>query len=315
MFYSEDSLNLSFKEELKLLWMLICFAVPVAITALSEMAIYDVGTLVIGVFMLSTDVGFYNAADPISRIPLVVSLSISTVLLPATAEAYVLKNQKLLQEYVVDCLRYCILTVIPMCVIISMFSIPLIQLLFGNVYTPGSGVLSILVIGMSFYSVYMISSSILQGTGNPRLPMYILLGGTVLNIALNAVFVKMMGIIGAAIATTITTGILMSVIMILVIKTTKISIPWKNILLVLICNLILMAVCFVIPKTLFGLILGIVIGSSIYIVSLIMLKVLTKRDITFFSQYMNKIPILKKYAPKIVEYIEKKELIYKMEEE
>ncbi len=311
MFYSEDSLDLSLKEELKLLWMLICFAVPVAITALSEMAIYDVGTLVIGVFMLSTDVGFYNAADPISRIPLVISLSISTVLLPATAEAYVLKNQKLLQEYVVDCLRYCILTVIPMCVIISMFSMPLIQLLFGGVYTPGSGVLSILVIGMSFYSIYMISSSILQGTGNPRLPMYILLGGTVINIALNAVFVKMMGIIGAAIATTITTCILMVIIMLLVIRTTKISIPWKNILLVLICNLILMVVCYVIPKTIIGLIIGIIIGSSIYIVSLIRLKVLTKRDIIFFSQYMNRVPILKKYTPKIVKYIEEKELIYK----
>ena len=314
MFYSEDSLDLSLKEELELLWMLICFAVPVAITALSEMAIYDVGTLVIGVFMLSTDVGFYNAADPISRIPLVISLSISTVLLPATAEAYVLKNQKLLQEYVVDCLRYCILTVIPMCVIISMFSMPIIQLLFGEVYTPGSGVLCILVIGMSFYSIYMISSSILQGTGNPKLPMYILLFGTVLNIVLNAFFVQMMGIIGAAIATTITTGILMITIMLFVIKTTKISIPWKNILLVLICNLILMAVCYVIPKTLIGLVIGIIIGSSLYIVSLIMLKVLTKRDIDFFSQYMNKIPILKKYTPKLVKYIEEKGLICELEE-
>ena len=283
MFYSEDSLDLSLREELNLLWMLICFAVPVAITALSEMAIYDVGTLVIGIFMLSTDVGFYNAADPIS-------------------------------EYVVDCLRYCILTVIPMCVVISMFSIPIIQLLFGNVYTPGSGVLSILVIGMSFYSVYMISSSILQGTGNPRLPMYILLVGTVVNIALNAVFVNLMGIIGAAIATTITTGILMIVIMLFVIRTTKISIPWKNILLVLACNLILMAVCYLIPKTLIGLIIGIIIGSLIYIVSLIRLKVLTKRDISFFSQYMNKIPIIKKYTPKIVKYIENKGLLYKMDD-
>lgn len=315
MFYSEDSLDLSLKEELNLLWMLICFAVPVAITALSEMAIYDVGTLVIGVFMLSRDVGFYNAADPISRIPLVVSLSISTVLLPATAEAHVLKNQKLLQENVVDCLRYCLLTVIPMCVIISMFSVPLIQLLFGNVYTPGSGVLSILVIGMSFYSVYMISSSILQGTGNPRLPMYVLLLGTAVNIVLNAFFVNIMGIIGAAIATTITTGILMIIIMILIIRTTKISLPWKNILLVLLCNLILMVVCYLIPKTLIGLIMGVIIGSSIYLVSLIRLKVLTKRDIDFFSQYMDKIPVLKKYTSKIVEYIEKKELLYKIEEE
>jgi len=235
-------------------------------------------------------------------------------LLPATAEAYVLRNQKLLQEYVVDCLRYCILTVIPMCVIISMFSMPLIHLLFGKVYTPGSGVLSILVIGMSFYSVYMISSSILQGTGNPRLPMYILLLGTVMNIVLNVVFVKLMGIIGAAIATTITTCILMIIIMLFVIRTTKISIPWKNILLVLICNLILMMVCYIIPKTLTGLIIGIIIGSSIYILSLIRLKVLTKRDINFFSQYKNKIPILKKYTPKIVAYIEKNELIYKIDE-
>lgn len=161
----------------------------------------------------------------------------------------------------------------------------------------------------------MISSSILQGTGNPRWPMYILLGGTVINIVLNAVFVKIMGIIGAAIATTITTGILMIIIMLLVIKTTKISIPWKNILLVLICNLILMVVCYLIPKTLIGLIIGIIIGSSIYIVSLIMLKVLTKRDIDFFSQYMNKIPILKKYTPKLVKYIEEKGLISKIEEQ
>ena len=144
--------------------------------------------------------------------------------------------------------------------------------------------------------------------------MYILLLGTVINIVLNAVFVKIMGIIGAAIATTITTCILMIIIMLLVIKTTKISIPWKNILLVLICNLILMVVCYVIPKTLMGLFIGVIIGSSIYIVSLIRLKVLTKNDITFFSQYMNKIPILKKYTPKLVKYIEKNELIYKMEE-
>lgn len=160
----------------------------------------------------------------------------------------------------------------------------------------------------------MISSSILQGTGNPRLPMYILLLGTAVNIALNTVFVNIMGIIGAAIATTITTGILMIVIMLFVIRTTKISIPWKNILLVLICNLILMVVCYLIPKTLIGLIIGVIIGSAIYIVALIRLKVLTKRDIDFFSQYMNRIPVLKKYTPKLVEYIEKKDLIYKMED-
>lgn len=309
MFYSEDSLDLSFKEELKLLWMLIKFAVPVAITALSEMAIYDVGTLIIGILMLSTDVGYYNAADPISRIPLVISLSVSTVLLPATSEAYALKNHKLLQEYVVDCLRYSILTVLPLCVLISLFSTPVLVILFGHVYVPSSGVLSVLVIGMSFYSIFMISSSILQGTGNPRLPMYILLVGTVVNILLNYVLVYYMGIIGAALATSLTTCILMIVIMYFVIRYTKISIPWKNILMIVLSNIILMIPCLIIPKTIIGSIIALLLGIIIYILSLIFLKVLTKRDIGFFSQYFNKIPILKNYAPKIIKYIEKKELI------
>jgi stage V sporulation protein B len=144
--------------------------------------------------------------------------------------------------------------------------------------------------------------------------MYLLLAGTALNIVLNVAFVKIMGIIGAAIATTLTTGMLMIIIMLLVIRITKISIPWKNILLVLICNLILMGLCYVIPKTLTGLIIGVIIGSSAYILSLIRLKVLTKRDIDFFSQYMNRIPILKKYAPKIVKYIERKGLLCKIDE-
>ncbi len=314
LFYSEDSLNLTFREEMKLLWMLIRFAVPVAITALSEMAIYDVGTLVIGFYMLSSDVGFYNAADPISRIPLVISLSVSTVLLPATAEAYALKNHKLLQEYVTDCLRYSILTVLPLCVLISVFSTPIITLLFGGVYTPGAEPLSILVIGMSFYSIYMICSSILQGTGNPRLPMIILLAGTALNVALNALLVSRTGIVGAAIGTTITTFILMIVIMYFVIKNTRISIPWKNILLIITANIILTAVCILIPKSITGAVFGLIIGSIVYLISLVMLKVLTKRDLNFFAQYFNKIPVIRGFSEKIVKYIEKKELIYKIED-
>jgi stage V sporulation protein B len=258
-------------------------------------------------------VGFYNAADPISRIPLVISLSVSTVLLPATAEAYALKNHKLLEEYVTDCLRYSILTVLPLCVMISVFSTPIITLLFGDIYTPGSGVLSILVIGMSFYSIYMICSSILQGTGNPKLPMYILLIGTLLNIALNALFVYNMGIVGAAIATTITTAILMMVIMNFVIKNTEISIPWKNILMIICSNMILMILCLLIPKTIIGCIFGFIIGSMIYLILLVRLKVFTKRDLKFFTSYFSKIPFVNKYITRIVKYIEKKELIYKIE--
>ncbi|OED29578.1 flippase [Methanosphaera sp. WGK6] len=310
LFESEDSLKLSLKEELNLLWMLICFAIPVTITALSEMAIYDIGTIIIGIFMLSSDVGYYNSADPIARIPLVISLSISTVLLPATSEAYALKNHELLQQYVVDCLRYCILIVLPLCVLISIFSSPIITILFGSTYIAGSGVLSILVIGMSFYSIYMICSSILQGTGNPRIPMYILLIGTVLNVVLNVLFVKNIGILGAAIATTITTCILMIVIMFIVVRSTKIVLPWKNILLIILSNVLLTCACMLIPKTIIGSIIGGVIGIILYIICLIFFKVLSSNDLKFFTEYLNRVKFLRQPVNKIVNFIEKHDLIY-----
>lgn len=311
LFGNVETLNLSIKEELKLLWMLIKFAIPVAITALSEMAIYDVSTIVIGILMLATDVGYYNAADPIARIPLIISLSVSTVLLPATAEAYSLKNQKVLEEYVVDCLRYSILTVLPLSLLIAIFSKPVLIILFGSNYIPSSGVLSILVIGMSFYSIYMICSSILQGTGKPRLPMYILLIGTLINILFNALFVKEIGILGASIATTLTTAILMIVIMHFVIKNTKISIPWRNIIQIILSNFALVLICIFIPKTIIGLIIGSIIGIVLYLIALILLRVLTKKDILFFAEFFNKIKFLKPYTDKTIKFIEKHNLIYK----
>ncbi len=302
---------LTFKEELSLLSTLIRFAIPVAITALSEMAIYDVSTFVIGIFMLSTDVGYYTAADPISRIPLMISLSISTVLLPATAEAYTLKDMKLLRRYVVDCLRYSILIVLPLCIGLSVFSKPTLIILFGSKYIPSSGVLSILVIGMAFYTIFMICSSILQGTGHPHLPMYILLLGTILNIIFNIIFVIKMGIIGAAIGTTLTTFIIMLIIMYTLVRYTKISIPWRNLCLIVLSNIFVAITCLLIPKTIIGLIIGIIIGSIVYLLSIMFLKVLTKRDLSFFKEYSNRISFIKPTVNKIINYIEKHDLIYK----
>ncbi|MBO7718872.1 MAG: flippase [Methanosphaera sp.] len=306
-------MKISFKDEVKLLWTLIKFAVPVAVTALSEMAIYDIGTFVIGALMLSTDVGFYNAADPISRIPLVISLSISTVLLPAASEAYALRDNDLLQEYVVDCLRYSILTVLPLCVLISIFSLPIMIILFGSTYAPSSGVLSILVIGMSFYTIYMICSSILQGIDNPRIPMYILLVGTLINLVNNYYFVKEYGILGAGIGTTITTAILMIIILFIVVRKTDIHIPWKNILRIILANIILALVCVLIPKSIIGCIIGFIIGAVVYLILILKLKIMTMRDLNFFMSFLNKIPFMNGYDEKIVKYIEKKNLIYKLE--
>jgi stage V sporulation protein B len=99
----------------------------------------------------------------------------------------------------------------------------------------------------------------------------------------------------------------------IVVRKTDIKIPWNNILRIIIANIILAAICIFIPKSILGCIIGFIIGIIVYLISILELRIMTKRDLNFFMSFLNKIPFMNKYDEKIVKYIEKKNLIYKLE--
>jgi stage V sporulation protein B len=76
------------RQELGLAKKLLFFSIPVTITALAEMGIYSICTLLMGGFLAASAIGYFTAADPISRLPLIVSSSLATTILPAASEAY-----------------------------------------------------------------------------------------------------------------------------------------------------------------------------------------------------------------------------------
>lgn len=61
------------KDRMKLATTLVKFSIPVIITAVAEMLIYNICTIVMGKFLTLADIGFFAAADPISRLPLIIS--------------------------------------------------------------------------------------------------------------------------------------------------------------------------------------------------------------------------------------------------
>ncbi len=126
----------------KIAKMLIFFSVPVVITGLAELALYDMGTLVIGVYMPSNFAGYFNVSSTVARFPLIISMAVATSVLPATAEAMSLKNHDLLKTYVLQSYRYVSFVVIPLCVGTVVFATPIITLLFGYAYIPGSSVVA-----------------------------------------------------------------------------------------------------------------------------------------------------------------------------
>ncbi|AMD18363.1 multidrug transporter MatE [Methanobrevibacter sp. YE315] len=305
---SED-FEFSHLDELKLAVTLVRFSIPVIITAIAEMLIYNICTIVMGKFLTLTDIGFFTAADPIARLPLMISISVATTILPASSEAFKVKDIPTLQKYVSQAYKISLLFVVPMCIGLALFSAPTLRLLYfkNPAYVAGATALAILSIGMTFYSIFAISTSIVQGIGNPKIPMYILILGSITTASLCWYLVPFLGIAGGATATTIACFLMMVPCVYFVFKLTKTKAPKVPVLKILAATAIMGVFGYFIPKTTLWLFPGIILCMIVYFFALILLKFFTKEDIETLRDYGSKLGPLAKIVNKLMDFVEKME--------
>lgn len=310
-FIPEASENFVFtkKDELKLAGTLVKFSIPVIITAIAEMLIYNICTIVMGRFLTFDDIGFFAAADPIARLPLIISISIATTILPASSEAFKLKDIQSLQKYVSEAYKFSLLFVVPMCVGLALFASPTLRVLYfkNPAYVAGASALAILSIGMTFYSIFAISTSIIQGIGNPRIPMYILVGGAIVTGILNWIMVPTMGIAGGALATSIACLLMMIPCIFFVFKLTKTKAPTSAIVKIIMSSLIMSIFALIIPKTTLWLFPGIFACIIVYFFALIFTKFFQKDDIESLRHLSSRFGPLSKIVNKLLNFVEKLE--------
>ena len=296
----------TFREDLGLVKTLLLFSIPVVITGLAELALYDMGTFVIGVYMPSEAIGYYNAASPIARLPLIISMAVATSVLPATSEAMGLKDRHLLHTYILQSYRYVSLSVLPLCVGTVIFATPILQLVyFGSAYLPASAALQILAAGMLFFTLYTISSSISQGLGKPMLPMFVLILGTTVDVGLSILLVPPFGINGAALATTIASFIIMATLAWKTLQLAQLKLPIGDFGKIIIASLLMGVVFLFFPKTRTFLILALIIAPFLYIGILSVIGGLKKDDIHALYKLGNKLGPLSGYFKKVVGFFER----------
>jgi stage V sporulation protein B len=321
-------LSFTLKQELSLAKVLIIFALPVLITGLAETALFDaIGNFIVGSYLASEQLGFYGAATPVARLPLIISMSVATAVLPATAEAMGLKNRHVLKGYVNQSYRYVSLVVLPMCVGTFVFATPIMKLLYVNsAYMNGAAALQILSIGMLFFTIYTVSSSIAQGLGKPYLPMVILIAGVVLDVALSMYLVPLYGITGAAAATTVTALFIMSTIVWKTLQVADVELEYKDLGRIVLAAGIMGAVLLLIPQSLLissvtlnaslsnyivffskylAFLLVMLLAAIVYVVALILVGGLKTSDINALRKLSNKAGPLKGILEKIISLIEK----------
>lgn len=285
-------LKMDFKEEIKIAYKIISFSIPVILTAISEIGIYSMTTTIMPLFITISEVGYFGIAEPIARLPLMISNSLATTILPVTSEMFASKNTNILKKYMFNALRYNLIIMVPICLFIMIFSKEVLLVMFFTkpFYSKGANVLTILTLGMFFYSIFAITSSMIQGAGKPKSSMYLLIGGFIQILLLSFIFIPYFGVNGGAISTTLTTATMTLISLIYLNKHISLKFNMGHYLKILFAGIIITIFLLILPKNLIGFYIGLLFLFPIYLITLMIIKGFTTDDLNILMKIENKIP-------------------------
>jgi len=158
----------------------------------------------IGILLSIGAVAYYTApADMISR-TLIVPASLCTILFPAFSSLGAVGAQSRLEDLYARSVKYLIIGLGPVLLLAAAFSRDILHLWLGAGFAEKSSLpLQILTVGVFVNSLGYFPFSLLQGLGKPKVTGIIHLVEIPLHLALVWILVTRMGIVGAAIASTL----------------------------------------------------------------------------------------------------------------
>lgn len=136
------------------------------------------------------------------NVPLTLSTSLCTSIVPIIAEAYILKRRGEVYEKVCSAIVFAMVIALPCCLGLFFLSDPILQMIFPG-HSQGGSILRFLSLGIPLIIISQTSTSILQGIGRYKRPVFNLLLGCIVKIIFTEVLVSIPGIniYGAVIGT------------------------------------------------------------------------------------------------------------------
>jgi len=181
---------------------ILAFSIPIVILSVSTNLILSLDLFFIkGTLMNNQITGLYSAASQIARIPYFIMLGISAALFPAISSC--MENRDKIQNYIRESVRYTLILIIPVAMVISVSSIPLISLIFSDDFAAGGQPLEVLIFGICFLGLFSLFLTIISGCNQPYLALFLTLFVLIIDFVANSILVPVAGMSGGALATTI----------------------------------------------------------------------------------------------------------------
>jgi len=163
-------------------------------------------TLILGVYESTKIVGIFNVAIKVSTLTTFVLTAVNSIAAPKFSELFYGEKLERFEKVVKNSTRLIFVTTLPIILVLSIFP-EFILSFFGKEFLMAKNTLLILLIGQLINSFSGSVGYILQMTGYERIFQNILFFGLLLNIVLCFILIPKYGIVGAALATSISMGI------------------------------------------------------------------------------------------------------------
>lgn len=203
-------------------------SLPLVLISACELALQNTDVLVISHYMSPTDVGIYFAAGKTMALIMFVHYAVGSAVAHKFAALNARGDKEGLRSFVKDAVNWTFWPSLASAVIILTLGKPLLWL-FGPQFEAGYPVMCILVVGFLFRSSMGPAEYLLNMLGEQALCATVLVSAAVLNVALNFLLVPTYGLVGAALATSISLSMAALMNSVVVWRRLDIEIAiWKN---------------------------------------------------------------------------------------
>tara|TARA_Y100000310_G_C20698261_1_gene827258 strand:+ start:3376 stop:4863 length:1488 start_codon:yes stop_codon:yes gene_type:complete len=204
---------------------------------LSKYGIFLMATQVGGIILGHTDilmltyfsglsqVALYSIALPLSKLFIYFPRAIGGIMIPLTSEMWAKDEKFKIIQGIQSLYKYSMIVIIPLVLVTISYSSFIIEILYGSQYVLAANTLKILVIGMIFAALLSINIKFFAGIGKPAITSLLIYVGAIFNLIVNIILIPKIGIIGAAISTSISYIMMMMISMIKLKKYIEIKYP------------------------------------------------------------------------------------------
>ncbi|MCB7128090.1 MAG: flippase [Candidatus Brocadiales bacterium] len=177
-------------------------AIPLLLVAGFHLALYQTDILMIGAFLGTTDAGIYAAATRVASLILFGVIAVNAIAAPMISELYAQGRHNDLQRMITLAARGILIYSLPVTLFIVVLGKWMLGF-FGQAFTGGYTALVVLAVGQLVVALAGSVGFLMIMTDHHHEATWIVGGSALLNVILNATLIPVMGIPGAAVATTV----------------------------------------------------------------------------------------------------------------